>query len=338
METPEFMKKYKKKKYIALLILAILLISGGMIVNKCLTSYEENTNNPTVINSTEDFEKAMDNNDYIEMEISDYIDLGSVTTERNGSKVSETYYIGININEKMLVVSVKEDEYHKLVNETSSSYLLRGTFSVITNNLRNTLEELLEDAISPEELKELMYEDFLSCETPFDALTSKILMLFFLFIFICVFIYILRKNSKSMRRLKKQYGSDFQVFCEKVDTEMKAPTALNKGSVIVTQNYIIANSPCTFFVMPINELMWVYKGVTRYYRIIEKSNITFVSSNKVKYQIASMNKRNIDNLIEHFSQDGHKCIVGYSEEIDKMFRKKPDTLVQQWKSDNSNNQ
>ncbi|GMQ59072.1 hypothetical protein AN1V17_34690 [Vallitalea sediminicola] len=337
METPQFMKKYKKKKYITFLILAILLISGGMIVNKSLTSYEDNTNNPTVINSIEDFDRAMDNNDYIEMEISNYIDLGSVTTERNGSTVSETYYIGINLNEKMLVVSMKDDDYHKLVNEISSSpYLLRGTFSIITNNLRDTLEELLEDAISPEELNELMYEDFLSCETPFDALTSKILMLFFLFIFICVFLYIFCKNTKSMRKLKKQHGSDFEMFFEKVDTEMKSPTALKKGSVTVTQNYIIANSPCTFFVMPINELMWVYRGVTRYYRIIEKSNITFISSNKAKYQITSMNKRNINDLIEYFSQDGQKCIVGYSEELNKMFRKKPDTLVEQWKSDNNN--
>jgi len=336
METPEFMKKYKKKKCIGLLILAILLIGGGIIVYKGLTSYENNTNNPTVINSIEDFENAMANNDYIEMDISDYIDLGSVTTERNGSKISETYYIGININEKMLVVSIRNDEYHRLVNATGSTYLLRGTFSKITNNLRDTLEELLEDAISPEELNELMYEDFLSWETPFGALTSKIIMLFFLFIFICVCIYILCKNSKSMRKLKKQYGSDFQMFCEKVDTEMKASTALRKGAVTVTQNYVVANSPCTFFVMPINELMWVYRGVTRYYRLIEKSNITFISSKKAKYQITSMNKRNINDLIEYFSQDGQKCIVGYSEELNKMFRKKPDTLVQQWKNDNNN--
>ncbi|MCT4686016.1 DUF6709 family protein [Vallitalea sp.] len=335
MTTLEFIKKYRKKKYISFLILAILLISGAIIVNKCLISYDENTNNPTVINSIEDFNNAMANNDYIEMEISDYIDLGSVTTERNGSTISETFYIGINLNDKMLVVSIKDDEYHNLVSKINSKYLLRGTLCNITNNLRDTLEELLEDAISAEELNELMYDNFLSCETPIDALTSKILLLIFLFIMSCVFLYVLRKNSRSMRKLKKQHGSDFRMFCERVDAEMKAPTALKKGAITVTQNYIVANSPCTFFVMPINELMWIYRGVTRYYRIIEKSNITFVFSNKAKYQITSINKRNINDLIEYFSQEDQKCIVGFSEELNKMYRKQPDTLIQKWKSNDN---
>jgi hypothetical protein len=236
----------------------------------------------------------------------------------------------------MLVVSIRDDDYHDLVKNIDQSYLLRGKFSNITNNLRNTLEELLEDAISSEELDKIMYDDFLSCETPLDALTGKILILVFLFVMSLPFLHSLRKNSKGMRKLKKQHGSDFNMFCEKVDAEMKSPNALKQGAVTITQNYIIANSPCTFFVLPIDELMWVYKGTITYYRIIHKTNITFVFGNKAKYQITSMKKINVDNIIKYFSQEEYKCIVGYSDELDKLYRKQPDVLIDKWK--NSDNQ
>ncbi|GKX30745.1 hypothetical protein SH1V18_32250 [Vallitalea longa] len=330
METPQFIKIYKKRKRIGILILAILLISEVILFDRCITSYDNNTNDPTIINNFEELNNAMVNNDYVHLEISEYYDLGSVATERNGSKISETYYIGYGINKKMLVISLKEDEYYEFVRDTNDSYILKGTFGKINSNLRGTLEELCEDVATPEELHEIMYDYFLSCETPLDALTSKLIIMFFAFLMICVCIYILCKNSRSLRKLKKEHGSDFDMFCEKVDSEMKATTVLRKGAITVTQNYIIANSPCTFFVLPKDELMWVYKGVTRYYRIIKRTNITFVFANKTKYQITSINNKNIDDLIEHFSQDSYKCIVGYSDELDKMYRKQTDAFIQQW--------
>lgn len=332
METPQFIKMYKKKKHISILIIAVLLIIEVVIFDRCITSYDNSTNNATIINDYEDFNKAIVSDDYSHLEISDYIDLGSVATERNGSTVSETFYIGIDINDKLLVASVKEDEYHELVQNADSTYVLKGTFGKINNNLRDTLEELLEDVATPEELHEIMYDYFLSCETPLDTLTFKLVIMFVLLVLIIARIYIMCKNSRSFRKLKKQHGSDFVIFCEKIDSEMKAATVFKRGSIIITKNYIIANSPHQFFVYPIRELMWVYKGVTRYYRIIKKSNITFAFTDKSKYQVTSMGDKDINDVIECFSQDSYKCIVGYSDELDKMYRKQTNELIQQWKN------
>lgn len=333
METSRFMKKYKRRQLVSFIIWGALLIYIVIGVVNCKITYENNTNNPTIIKNIEDFNKAIGNADYINMEVDDYIDLGSVETTRRRSK-SIKYYIGINIDQKLLLTSLNEREYENFVGEYTGTYLLKGTFGKINSNLRETIEELLEDEISAEELDLIMYQDFLSYEEPIDVLTVNIFGIILLIILSCMVMFTLIKNAKNLKNLRKYSGDNFEMICEQIDTEMQSSTAYKKGPITITQNYIVASSLRNYFAFPIKELMWTYKGVTRYYRIIRKANITCVFSNKHKYTITAISGNNSDKIIEYIAQNHKECMTGYSDELNKMYRKQPDTFVQQWKMDN----
>lgn len=333
METSRFMKKYKIRQFISFVIWGALLICIAKEVIDCKITYENNTNNPTIIKSIEDFNKAIDNDEYINMEVEDYFNLGSVETKSRRS-TSIKYYIGINVDQKILLTSLNEREYSNFVGQYTGTYLLKGKFGKINSNLRETIEELVEDEISPEELDLIMYPDFLSYEEPIDVLTVNIFGIILLVILSCMILFTLIKNANNLKNLKKYSGDNFEMICEQIDTEMKSPTAYKKGPITITQNYIVASSLRNYFAFPMEELMWTYKGVTRYYRIIRKANITCVFSNKHKYTITAISGKNSDKIIEYIAQNYKDCITGYSDELDKMYRKQPDTFIQQWKMDN----
>ncbi|GKX30746.1 hypothetical protein SH1V18_32260 [Vallitalea longa] len=332
METLQFIERYNKNRRNSIWGLAILLIVEVILAIMCLISYDKSTNNPAIINDFEDFNKAIANNEYAHLEISDYIDLGSVQTKRKNVTFSETFYIGININDKILVVSIKNDDYYELAENTSPTYLLKGRFGKIGNELHGTLEELLKDIVTPEELNNMMYDKLLSCEIPTDTLTSKFIIMSFIFFIIIIRIYVIYKKSRNFQKLRKQHNTDFDMFLEKVDIEIKNKNILEKDPIIITENYIISNCSHEFFVYPKSDLMWVYKEVTRYNRVFKSSNITFVFADKSKYEFGTISDKDINEIIEYFSRYGSKCIVGYSNELNKMYKKHTNAFIQQWRN------
>lgn len=88
--------------------------------------------------------------------------------------------------------------------------------------------------------------------------------------------------------------------------------------------YIIAciNGPAYASVIPLQEVIWAYKTVTRMNGVIKTDTALFVRYKNQKGSSVSMDEKTVDHILQRFMERRQDIVVGHNREVEKLYFKK----------------
>ncbi len=105
---------------------------------------------------------------------------------------------------------------------------------------------------------------------------------------------------------------------EEAEEELATLPQLATEDMFITEHYFILTSPSGNAVVPINEIMWIYKYSTLHKILWYHLRISYtlhISANKHIYIRCPKNtKSDIDGIIDYLSEANHNILVGFNEE------------------------
>ncbi len=105
---------------------------------------------------------------------------------------------------------------------------------------------------------------------------------------------------------------------EEAEEELATLPQLATEDMFITEHYFILTSPSGNAIVPINEIMWIYKYSTLHKILWYHLRISYtlhISANKHVYIRCPKNaKSDIDGIIDYLSEANHDILVGFSEE------------------------
>ncbi|MBE5888561.1 MAG: hypothetical protein E7283_07000 [Lachnospiraceae bacterium] len=112
------------------------------------------------------------------------------------------------------------------------------------------------------------------------------------------------------------YGNPFEQFAE-AEEELATLPQLATEDMFITEHYFIMTSPYGNAIVPIQEILWIYKYSTLQKFLWYHFSITYtlhISANKHLFiQCPENIKSDIDGIIDYLSEANHNIMVGFNE-------------------------
>lgn len=113
------------------------------------------------------------------------------------------------------------------------------------------------------------------------------------------------------------YGNPFEQLAQ-AEEELATLPQLATEDMFITEHYFIMTSPYGNAIVPIQEILWIYKYSTLQKFLWYHFSITYtlhISANKHLFIQCPKNiKSDIDGIIDYLSEANHNIMVGFSEE------------------------
>ena len=105
---------------------------------------------------------------------------------------------------------------------------------------------------------------------------------------------------------------------EEAEEELATLPQLAAEDMFITEHYFIMTSPYGNAIVPINEILWIYKYSTLHKFLWYHFSISYtlhITANKHMFIQCPKNiKSNIDGIIDYLSEANHDILVGFTEE------------------------
>lgn len=173
---------------------------------------------------------------------------------------------------------------------------------------------------------ESMSESFSSYMLDEPASSGWFTMLFILFLklfvlyavlhlLICALSIAFPVLSRPCRRLYV-YGNPKKIL-EEAEEELKTLPQLATEDMFITQHYFIETSSYGVAIVPIKEIVWIYKYSTLHKFLWHHFSISYtlyITANKRRYIRCPKNtKSDIDGIIDYLAEANHDILVGFNE-------------------------
>ena len=113
------------------------------------------------------------------------------------------------------------------------------------------------------------------------------------------------------------YGNPFELLAE-AEEELATLPQLATEDMFITEHYFIMTSPYGNAIVPIHEILWIYKYSTLHKFLWYHFSISYtlhISANKHLFiQCPENIKSDIDGIIDYLSEANHNIMVGFNEE------------------------
>ena len=113
------------------------------------------------------------------------------------------------------------------------------------------------------------------------------------------------------------YGHPRQML-EEAEEELATLPQLATEDMFITEHYFILTSPYGNAIVPIKEILWIYKYSTLHKILWYHFSISYtlhISANKHLYIHCPKNtKSDIDGIMDYLAEANHNILVGFSEE------------------------
>lgn len=121
----------------------------------------------------------------------------------------------------------------------------------------------------------------------------------------------------------RRYGPAKEQIAQ-AEEELHKPPVLKAGIFTVTDHYLIAASKIQLYILPLDQIVWVYKHSSLHRLRFKRLRITYtlrVVANKKLTMIASVQpKEDVDAVIECISQRNPDVLVNYSRDNERLAR------------------
>ena len=113
------------------------------------------------------------------------------------------------------------------------------------------------------------------------------------------------------------YGQPRRLL-ERAEDELATLPQLATEDMFITEHFFIETSPYGTAIVPIREIIWIYKYSTLHKLLWHHFSISYtlyITAKKRRYIRCPKNiKSDIDGIIDYLSEANHKILVGFSEE------------------------
>lgn len=141
-----------------------------------------------------------------------------------------------------------------------------------------------------------------------------------LYAFICLIIYLIFIRFPFLSPTCQNlivFGHPRQML-EQAEEELATLPQLATEDMFITEHYFILTSPYGNAIVPIKEILWIYKYSTLHKFLWYHFSISYtlyISANKHLYIHCPKNiKSDIDGIIDYLSEANHDILVGFNEE------------------------
>ncbi len=156
-----------------------------------------------------------------------------------------------------------------------------------------------------------------------DFRTNFLILVYFLsgFYALCstmiYFIYILKPSLSTPCQRLRYYGKPADIL-EQAEEELATLPQLATEDMFITEHFFIETSNYGVAIVPISEIIWIYKYSTLHKFLWHHFSISYtlhITANKRQYIHCPKNiKSDIDGIIDYLSEANHDILVGFSEE------------------------
>lgn len=134
---------------------------------------------------------------------------------------------------------------------------------------------------------------------------------------ITALLYIRFPHLSPMIRPLSKFGNA-KVILEKAEEELMTLPQLATDDLFITEHFFIAVTDRTVAVVPIREIIWVYKHSTLHkflwYHFSISYTLSLTARKHIYIQFPKNTKTDIDGIIDYLAEANHKILVGFSEE------------------------
>ncbi len=233
------------------------------------------------------------------------------------------YYYYTTVGDDCVVVLLSPESCQQGLPEIEN-ISIRGKILYRSNAVNKLYDNLAKDlswsasgiasTISPYMISQPDAEDFS---------TTLFLTVYFatgFYAFCSVIIYLLYsiwpQISSPCQRLH-HYGKPSQILAQ-AEEELATLPQLATEDMFITEHYFIETSKYGVAIVPISEMIWIYKYSTLHKFLWHHFSISYtlhITANKRQYIHCPKNiKSDIDGIIDYLSEANHDMLVGFSEE------------------------
>lgn len=118
-------------------------------------------------------------------------------------------------------------------------------------------------------------------------------------------------------RQLRRYGKPWELLAQ-AETELATLPQLATEDMFITEHYFIMTSPLGNAIVPIDEILWIYKHSTLHkflwYHFSISYTMHIVADRHLHIQCPKNTKSDIDGIIDYLAEANHSILVGFNEE------------------------
>lgn len=207
---------------------------------------------------------------------------------------------------------------------TISQLHIQGILQHNTRNFQEMQQQLAEDLNwTSDGLKSHVSSYFID-EPNFHSATTMAFLIFYfasgfyaLAVLLCNILYIIQPLFSRPCRQLKRYGHPRQLLAQ-AEEELATLPQLATEDMFITEHYFIETSNYGVAIVPIHEILWIYKHSTLHEFLQYHFSISYtlhITARKHLYIHCPKNtKSDIDGIIDYLAEANHDILVGFSEE------------------------
>jgi len=243
--------------------------------------------------------------------------VGTFYDKDTGKTVGNYYMIILDGNPGSIVVACSQKDYPDGDTNTFSGKL------VADDDRAGTIGDLTQYGYSYSEANARLYQNYVDGTQANDNYSAGFWAIPFV-IFALVSAFYIYNNNKSRKRLAR-YG-DLAAMEANFDYEYTSGQAFKAGKVTVTPHWIFGEAAYNVFLMPLSEVVWMYKQVIqrRTYGIPTGKNFnTFLAFSDGSSRMIPASEENTNMLLGFLGAVSPGTIQGFSREFMKAWKKNP---------------
>lgn len=219
----------------------------------------------------------------------------------------------------LLSPSTCEEGLPAIENVTVTGRIVKGK-----ETYRQLLNALAEDLSWTREGIQKELPSFYFSEPDYNPLTTRILFLLYfgtmaytiLYLLLCT-LYIRFPVLSPVCQNLVVFGHPAKLLSE-AEEELKTLPQLATEDMFITEHYFIMTSPNGNAILPIREILWIYKHSTLHKFLWYHFSISYtmhITANKHVYVNCPKNtKSDIDGIMDYLAEANHNILVGFNEE------------------------
>lgn len=136
-----------------------------------------------------------------------------------------------------------------------------------------------------------------------------------------LFLYILYPYASPICLNLRRYGS-ITGQIQELEEELRSQMQVRCGDFMITKHYLLVWSKHQLKILPLNQIIWIYKYSNLHYFRLRKMKITYtlriIGRKSTKIIVPFQKKEDVDQVTEYISTYDSTILIGYSKENEKI--------------------
>ncbi|MBR3660397.1 MAG: hypothetical protein IKN63_00645 [Bacilli bacterium] len=253
--------------------------------------------------------------------------------ETDGVEEEAKYYLGMDKENHLYILYMKEDKYNELNVDTIEDTPIRvtGLTKLISEDIKEiaieSYNELMEDEyLTKDNFIDYVGSVYLDMNSPINDSSlyylGAFLLGFFGLLIITIYIVIIIKNKRTFKNIK-------EIELANIDAELSGMESSEYANMkfYLLKDYVV-DMGNNVIILRYNDILWAYPYEQRYNGLLINKCIKLTDINNKKYDVAStklLNKKKdevLQEILQKLKEKNKDIIIGFNKENKKQVKEK----------------